>query len=181
MILMVTVLVGGSCGSGGSAVQTRETSTSGPPAETLTQQVEALDDLVRESISQIGLDPAAARREVRDNSCFDVDGNGKNLRFYFDEPSHDRAVELLRALEDSWSTGEFELNEPEAFQDDGELVSLLAVSGPFSLEGWWFPASKELAIGGSTLCIDGLPASTTTTSTDPSTTDEPGSTSTTVP
>lgn len=111
-----------------------------------------LDGLLRQSIVDIGLDPDVGRRELVDEACIGP-GDGKNLRYYFDEPSHDRGAMLLRRLKDHWSEAPYELNEPGAFQDDDELVTLLAGTELFNLEGWWFPGSKELAIGGSTPCV----------------------------
>ncbi len=144
----------------------------------MEDQLAELDSLLLTSIAEVELDSDAARREVVDNSCVGPGGTGKNVRFYFDEPSHDRAVDTLRALESYWSSAEgVEIND--ALQDDGSLASLLAVSGDLGLEGWWFPASEELAIGGSTTCVHAAVVSTTTSTTDLPSTDEPGSTSTT--
>lgn len=119
---------------------------------TLEEQVDELDALLRESIAEVGLDPGAGRREVVDNSCVGPGGNGRNVRYYYDEPSHDRGVEYLSALEAYWSqTDGFGINDP--LQDDGSFATLLAVSGEFRLGAYRFPASEELAIGGSTPCI----------------------------
>jgi len=119
---------------------------------TLEEQVDELDALLRESIAEVGLDPGAGRREVVDNSCVGPGGNSKNVRYYYDEPSHDRGVEYLSALEVYWSqTDGFGINDP--LQDDGSFATLLAVSGEFRLGAYRFPASEELAISGSTPCI----------------------------
>ncbi|KAA0232111.1 MAG: hypothetical protein EDR02_18635 [Actinobacteria bacterium] len=170
-----------SCGEDDDGTTTAETSATSTAPRTLEDHVYELDRILRASIVEIGLDPEVARRELDDNSCIGPGGEGRNIEFYYDEPSHDRGVEYLRALEQAWNVGEFELNGPEPFQDDGSWASLLAVSGPYSLGADWFPASKELAIGGSTPCIDAEDASTTTPSTDPPTGDGSGSTSTTAP
>jgi hypothetical protein len=139
---VVLALIVGGCGPGDPGDS---------DAAELARQVDELDAVLRESITRIGLDPDTARRAVDPNSCWGVDGQGRNIEFYFDEPSRDRALVFLRRLEAHWSTGRYELNSPP--EGEADYVWMTAVTGPLSLGGSWFPASKELAVGGSTACV----------------------------
>ena len=150
-VVLVALLVLASLVSCGKDEVAEPAGTSGV-TPTLEEQVDELDALLRESIAEVGLDPGAGRREVVDNSCVGPGGDGKNVRYYYDEPSHDRGVEYLRSLEEYWGQADgFAINDP--LQDDGAFATLLGASGEFRLGAYRFPASEELAIGGSTPCI----------------------------
>jgi hypothetical protein len=149
--LLVVGLLAASCGAedGEGRIEPSQTSDA---ERVLDEKVAELDVILREAVTAIGLEPDAGQRDVVDNPCIGPGGDGKNVRYYFDEPSHDRGVAYLRALQEHWSTGKFAINNP--LQDDGSWATFLAVGGEFALEGHWFPASMELAVGGSTPCID---------------------------
>jgi hypothetical protein len=146
--LLVVGLLAASCDGDDGIAEPTQTSD----AElTLDEKVAELDVILREAVTAIGLEPDAGRRKEEANPCVGPGGDGRNVRYYFDEPSHDRGVAYLRALQEHWSTGKFAINDP--LQDDASKPTVLAVGGEFALEGHWFPGSMELAVGGSTPCI----------------------------
>jgi hypothetical protein len=87
--LLLVGLVAASCGGEDRAAEPSQTSDA---EDALDEKVAELDVILREAVTAIGLEPDVGQRDVVDNPCIGPGGDGKNVRYYFDEPSHDRGV-----------------------------------------------------------------------------------------
>ncbi len=119
-----------------------------------------LDGFLRDSVEALDLDPSDARREERPAPCPGSTDDGVAVRFYFDEPSADRGAELLSDLRTFWAeqktvtgVGHVEMDEGKPGSEPLGSVSGTAAGG-LLLEGWWYPASLQLIVGGSTTCAE---------------------------
>jgi hypothetical protein len=140
-------------GSGTDMTATSRTGAPGADRETLDRQIAELDALLVEAIEAIGLDPAAARREMTPLPCVGAGAGieGYNIEYYFADTSYDRGVEQVAALERHWEETEgVEITRPMG--DPGEMPDLLAQTNELVLGAKRPPASEELSVGGSTGC-----------------------------
>jgi hypothetical protein len=83
-----------------------------------------------ETIEAIGLDPAAATREMTPLPCVGAGAGteGYNIRYYFDASDDDQAAEQVAALEGHWEQTEG-VEITERMGDPGEIPDFLGADG----------------------------------------------------
>ena len=122
--------------------------------EDLARPRDALTRLERQlarTLESNRLRTSEAERKLVPNPCIGIeDKSGTNLRYYFAEPDRSQGRAMVRRIERTWRRQRnVVIVKPATGQN---FVTVLAQVDDLLLEAYWFPGSKQLAIGGSTPC-----------------------------
>ena len=140
LIIIVWLAAGGCSVSGGDPDR-----PASPPPDPEVLLRETLDD----AFEAAGLDPADAKVERLQNPCIGAAGDeGWNISYYL-VMSRGDAIDALEKVEALWTdTPDIDVYRPFS----AHRMDTMASRPPLVLGAYWYTASSEFAVGGSTPC-----------------------------